>query len=654
MATKKPSRGRLTEIVASRRSQGSSVTGALASGIKERLKEKFDPRQLINQRGLLTALFPGLKTYQAKTSASEISQSSMQVTSFDEIKPMLETISFNTKMTAKNTMVLPALHRDVNVIRQNIVKLVKLKGGDARTKADMYFVKAKEREDKYERELKKERNKQSRIQKIKEDEKKKQDDGTKSFFQKLISSIVKGLSSVVSALASLGKAILGAFKFLAGIVGTIFTTLGKAFFGALSGLAGLMPNLKNILKTIVGFISSDLVKILIRSIIGRLIGFVLSPKGLIRIGMGLLAFFAGAFGLSILPEARRQANMLQDKNISDKDMYQQTINEKSLDLKKGEYSELPTSGRKMEGEELERSKLIGLTADANAKYSIIGASEGKSVQLGKNGELTELQKNILKDRFAPGVLQEYYSKMRNMYKIHIPGLNDTHPFLLTKEQAVEYGDKQREYFSALRKLISLQNSASPAKTKLREEFNIIKSDLLSFAANFVAEQINSNSADKRIYFSNLRSVMENLDPGFLDAYTERATDVIMNSDIMKGITSNVEKAGEKFVKDLDIPDVSSIITNTANTARNSLTSLSGSLETQMKDFYTTNIIDKTFDNRKKSVVFKQPIVITQESDKKSFPPFVGGLGGAASAWNNDFIDKHFSDMMSNPLGPFKN
>jgi hypothetical protein len=165
MATKKPTTGRLSEIVAYRKSQGSGVAGSLVGGIKERLKEKFDPRQLINQKGLMTALFPGLKTYQSKTTAKELSKSSMQSASFDEIKPILETISFNTKMTAKNTMVLPALHRDVNVIRQNIVKLVKMKGGDARTKADMYFMKAKDREDKYERELKKERGKGTGLKK---------------------------------------------------------------------------------------------------------------------------------------------------------------------------------------------------------------------------------------------------------------------------------------------------------------------------------------------------------------------------------------------------------------------------------------------------------------------------------------------------------
>jgi hypothetical protein len=146
-------RGRLTEIVASRRSRGGGVAGALAGGIKERLKEKFDPRQLINQQGLLAALFPGLKKYQAKTSgSSKTSGKSIDSSSINlsEVKPLFENIQFNTTITAKNLSVLPAIHRDFNVIRQNIGKLLKFEKIDARTKADMYFKEASKREEMYE------------------------------------------------------------------------------------------------------------------------------------------------------------------------------------------------------------------------------------------------------------------------------------------------------------------------------------------------------------------------------------------------------------------------------------------------------------------------------------------------------------------------
>ena len=50
------------------------------------------------------------------------------------------------KIIAKNSMSLPGMARDMNVLRQNVVKLVKLKGGKSRGAADAYFLKEDERE----------------------------------------------------------------------------------------------------------------------------------------------------------------------------------------------------------------------------------------------------------------------------------------------------------------------------------------------------------------------------------------------------------------------------------------------------------------------------------------------------------------------------
>ena len=148
---------RLSDIVSYRKSQGGSIAGSLAGGIKERLKEKFDPRQLINQKGLMTSLFPGLKAYKAKTgkSSTRISGKSIEKSSVDvsEIKPIFENIQSDTRITAKNLSVLPAIHRDFNVIRQNIVKLVKLEKIGAVTKTDMFFRSAAKREAMYESQL---------------------------------------------------------------------------------------------------------------------------------------------------------------------------------------------------------------------------------------------------------------------------------------------------------------------------------------------------------------------------------------------------------------------------------------------------------------------------------------------------------------------
>jgi hypothetical protein len=145
----------LRDLVSSKRQSGQGVVSSLAGGVKERLKEKFDPRQLINQKGLLVALFPGLKTYKAKTSATRTSGESIEKGSLDvsNVKPIFESIQYNTTLTAKNLSVLPALHRDFNVFRQNLVKYLKLEKGDAATKADMYFKAASKREQMYESQL---------------------------------------------------------------------------------------------------------------------------------------------------------------------------------------------------------------------------------------------------------------------------------------------------------------------------------------------------------------------------------------------------------------------------------------------------------------------------------------------------------------------
>jgi len=143
---------KLSEIIKYQRSQGKGVGSSLAGGIKERLKEKFDPRKMFNQKGLMVSLFPGLKAYRAKTTKEKLI--SKNVTGdFLTVKPLFESIDAGSTLSAKNSMVLPSMHRDFNIMRQNVIKLVKLENVKPATKADMYFVKASEREKLYESEM---------------------------------------------------------------------------------------------------------------------------------------------------------------------------------------------------------------------------------------------------------------------------------------------------------------------------------------------------------------------------------------------------------------------------------------------------------------------------------------------------------------------
>jgi len=143
----------LSDLVRKQREKGGSITSSLSYGVKERLKEKLDPRQFLDQSGILTALFPKLKAYKAGQSkdAKNIFKKLEKVTSPEPIGDVsFRIIEKNTKISAKNTMVLPAMHRDINVMRQNIAKLVKAKGVNPTNKADMWFMNAKTMEAAYE------------------------------------------------------------------------------------------------------------------------------------------------------------------------------------------------------------------------------------------------------------------------------------------------------------------------------------------------------------------------------------------------------------------------------------------------------------------------------------------------------------------------
>jgi len=139
-----------TDIVKEQRQQGAGIFSSLGKAAGQRTLERIDPRNYLFKRsGLLTALFPGLKGYQAKTDSSEmksvgtsssLGQTNLVIDKLDELKVVQQE-------TAKNTLVLPIIARDMNVMRQNILKLVKLSGGKPSSRADSFFMTQKQKED---------------------------------------------------------------------------------------------------------------------------------------------------------------------------------------------------------------------------------------------------------------------------------------------------------------------------------------------------------------------------------------------------------------------------------------------------------------------------------------------------------------------------
>lgn len=227
----------LSSVVRKYRQGGRGVAGSLAGGIGEKLKEKMDPRRLLfKQDGMMTALFPSLKAFQAKGAGEKSvggATSELLSTGITALEPILQSIDINSRISAKNSTVLPMMGRDINVMRQNIVKMVKLQGGTPATKADMFFMRARDREAAYESQF----GKKFSPTQIKDGEKKDM-----GFLAQLLTSAVAPLAAIFSSLTSV---IGGAISSIASMLGLKSAASliggfgGKSLIGAGLTLAGV-------------------------------------------------------------------------------------------------------------------------------------------------------------------------------------------------------------------------------------------------------------------------------------------------------------------------------------------------------------------------------------------------------------------------------
>ncbi len=143
----------LSDIYKKEKSSG----GTLGTAMSKRLGEKIDPRQLINQSGILPLLFPSLKSYKAipEKSVKPLKETTSQelVEKSVEGAPSRDMIA-STMMTAKNTMGLPLMARDINLMKINIAKMTKVLGASPEyKKTDMFWKASKAREDLFESSL---------------------------------------------------------------------------------------------------------------------------------------------------------------------------------------------------------------------------------------------------------------------------------------------------------------------------------------------------------------------------------------------------------------------------------------------------------------------------------------------------------------------
>lgn len=230
--------GRLAEILQQEYKSKGLFSGAASAGGK-RIREMFDIRNYLFSGSGLGSLV-GRKIFGKGYSATPTGDASSTISKISSPAPMfskesidvLVSIKRDTRISAKNSVVLPAMARDMNLVRQNILKLVKLQGGTAATKADMFFKRASERESTYESQF---GNKPVLIQPQTE----KPADGTGGFFSRLpsiLSTVFKGALVVVSATLALMSETL---KSIFGILSSIFEFIRNLNFPGRLPLPGL-------------------------------------------------------------------------------------------------------------------------------------------------------------------------------------------------------------------------------------------------------------------------------------------------------------------------------------------------------------------------------------------------------------------------------
>ena len=276
------------------------VISSLGSAAIKRMGEKVDPRNILfGGKGIFSAtgqkIFgKGYSGLSKTPSASKISMggSDLSAPILNEILISSKTQEAQLKIVAKNTMNNNAMARDINVMRQNIMKLVTMGGGKASRGADMFFKDAAAREKSYESQFGKERGKTVSL--------------TPTPLQKNDNI---------------------------GLIGLLFSSLSKALTGAITtGLKTLTSGLASILS---------LDKIM--SILGLERQTGLLPKIFAFAGRVL----ANPFIMGILT-ATSLASILEHLNKSDKNRY--------MELSQKQFSEDLTSQERKELENLNNAK----------------------------------------------------------------------------------------------------------------------------------------------------------------------------------------------------------------------------------------------------------------------------------------------------------
>ena len=208
------------------------------------------------------------------------------------------------KVVAKNSMALPGIARDMNVLRQNVQKLVKLKGGKSRIgAADEFFDSERKRES----DLEAQRMKAGGAAPAGAVAPAKDKEG--GFLDSIMSMFSGGFMESIKSIFS-PKNLISVFKkvFLPlAIIGTLFSGITAGFKkyqetgsfseAIVSGLGGMLSFLT------VGFLGEDTLKSMFESISNF---FSPITDTISNIFNGIKDFFKGMFGIKVEDEAPKE------------------------------------------------------------------------------------------------------------------------------------------------------------------------------------------------------------------------------------------------------------------------------------------------------------------------------------------------------------
>lgn len=253
-----------TDLVRAQKQAGKSAVTSLSGAYNQMNMQRFDPRNaLFSKSGLMTALFPSLKGYQAtpisrKNIPSNVSPLAQQGVS--DSPTVLKSIARDSRTSARNSMALPSIAR-------NMAQIVRIWGG---TPAK-YFEGAKQKEEQYETKFGTGKKGLPGLGKTAA--------GGGFNIMSLLGSIGKGVGGIFSGIGSIAGSLVGG---AASIVSSIFSGIGSLVGGAFSGIFSVLGGALSrmgfmgvILAGVVGFALYSLSKSLDFSKLGEGIGISL-------------------------------------------------------------------------------------------------------------------------------------------------------------------------------------------------------------------------------------------------------------------------------------------------------------------------------------------------------------------------------------------